>query len=79
MAVDRYSGPVEPGMVFTAPDNDGKLGYRRVKVIARTIDSDILIIEEMPSRIRYVQSGQISKCPETNLRIVFVPEEDEHA
>jgi hypothetical protein len=73
---DRYDGPVEVGMVFTAPDNDGKLGYRRVKVIA-DLGGGTLVLEEMPGRIRYSQAGSIFKCPELNLRIVFEPEEAE--
>lgn len=69
----RYTGPVEVGMVFTAPDNNGALGYRRVKVIAE-LDDEMLVLEELASRIRYTTPGEIFKCPKKNLRIVFVPE-----
>lgn len=70
----RYTGEVTEGMIFTAPDNDGRLGYRRVKVVA-WYDDETVILEEMPGRIRYSQPGAIFKCPLVNLRIVFVPEE----
>jgi hypothetical protein len=69
----RYGGPVEEGMVFTCPDNDGLLGYRRVKVVG-WYDDETLILEEMPGRIRSTV-GYIFRCPLVNLRIVFVPEE----
>lgn len=72
---DRYEGRIEEGQIFTCPDNNGVLGYRRVKVIGR-YDESTLILEEMPGRIRYSQTGSIFKCPELNLRIVFIPEEE---
>lgn len=72
----RYDGPVEAGMVFTAPDNDGKLGYRRVRVVGRMHgDASTLILEEMPGRCLGRYRGEIFKCPELNLRVVFQPEE----
>lgn len=71
----RYDGPVDVGQIFTAPDNDGILGYRRVRVVG-WYDDTTLVLEEMPGRIRYARSGEIFKCPELNLRIVFQPEED---
>lgn len=72
MAIERkYDGPIRPGMIFTAPDNDGEFGYRRVKVVATDPEDGLLILKEMPGRIRYAQVGSIFKCPEVNLRIVF--------
>lgn len=72
--MDRYDGPVEPGMIFTCPDNDGTLGYRRVKVVGRHFDDpSLLFIEDLPSRLRHRPAG-VTSCPELNLRIVFVPE-----
>lgn len=73
-----YEGPVEPGMVFTCPDNDGVLGYRRVRVVARRFDDErTLIIEDMPSRVYKNMRGGLTPCPEVNLRIVFIPEESD--
>lgn len=74
----RYKGPVEPGMIFTCPDNDGVFGFRRVRVVARRFDDETtLIIEDLPSRVRPTAPVGIYPCPELNLRIVFVPESDE--
>lgn len=71
----KYEGPIEVGMVFTAPDNDGQLGYRRVRLLARHPFKDgTLIIEEMKSRMKGRREGEIFPCPEANLRFVFEPE-----
>lgn len=80
MTVERkYEGPLLIGQVFTAPDNDGVLGHRRLKLIGfMPDDPKTLILEEMTSRIRYCRPGEIMKCPELNLRVVFYLEE-EHA
>lgn len=79
MAVERkYDGPIEEGMIFTSPDNDGELGYRRLKVIGADADDGMLVLKEMPGRIRYAPTGSVFKCPELNLRIVFFLEEPPH-
>lgn len=73
--MSKYEGQIEPGMIFTCPDNDGVLGYRRVRVVGRHFDDPtLLFIEDLPSRIRHRPSGVLA-CPELNLRIVFEPEE----
>lgn len=74
----KYDGPIEVGQVFTCPDNDQVLGYRRVRVLAvHPFIEGVLILEEMPSRMKRVRVGEIFACPEVNLRIVFVPEPEE--
>lgn len=72
----RYEGPLELGMVLTAPDNEGVLGLRRVRLVAKHIDGD-WIIEDLPARMwrRFGPDRGPKRCPEINLRIVFVPEE----
>lgn len=68
----KYEGPIEDGMVFTAPDNDGNV-FRRVRVVGHHIDGD-LICEDLPSRYRG-RHGEVFRCPEFNLRVVFKPEQ----
>jgi hypothetical protein len=68
----RYDGPIERGMVFTAPDNNGTLGFRRIRVLGWDFDQRV-IFEELPSRMR-LPVGDIRRIPELNLRIVFEPE-----
>jgi len=76
---ERYDGPIEPGMTFWAPDNEGQ-PYRRDRVIA--IDPtrpDTIILEALscPMRKRPGSGvGEIFRCPEVNLRIVMRPEEE---
>jgi hypothetical protein len=76
--MDRYTGPLEAGMILTGPDNDGVLGYRRVKLILREDDGG-WIYEEAPSRLTkklgFRAPRELGRCPELNLRIVFRPEE----
>lgn len=74
----KYEGELAIGMIFTCPDSDGELGFRRVKVIGRHPDTGDWLIEELPSRLMTKVRGDIGairRCPEINLRIVFVPEE----
>jgi hypothetical protein len=72
----KYIGPLEIGQVFTAPDNDGRLGFRRVRLVGfMPDDPETLILEEMPSRVVGRHHGELLKCPELNLRIVFELEE----
>jgi hypothetical protein len=71
-----YEGRLEEGMVLTAPGNDGQLGYRRVKLIAGHADTG-WIFEELPSRLSERPYPQFGRAPEENLRIVFVPEEED--
>lgn len=76
-------------MILTAPDNDGVLGYRRDKLLARHPDKPHLwIYEALPCRMRkpigrYDPAtgeragsgvGEVGLCPEVNLRIVMRPE-----
>jgi hypothetical protein len=70
--VRKFEEEVYPGMVLTAPDNDGVLGFRRVRVLAEHPDGGWLI-EDLPSRMRHRPRG-VTRCPELNLRIVFEPE-----
>lgn len=70
----KYKGPVEAEMVFTAPGGDGELGFRRVRILAEHPDGG-WIYEELPGRMR-TEVGRIGRCPDLNLRIVFVPEAD---
>lgn len=73
--MNKYEGPIFVGQVFTAPDNDGVLGFRRVRVLAEHPDGG-LIIEDLVSRCR--KAGylhQPNRMPEFSLRVVFVPEE----
>jgi hypothetical protein len=70
---ERYTGPLTVGMIMTAPDNDGRLGFRRLRLLAEHPDGG-WIVEDLPSRARR-SSGSLARCPELNLRIVFVPEE----
>lgn len=75
----RYEGPLEVGMILTAPDNDGELGYRRIRLVARDLDGERWIYEDLPARIwRKLgpDSGHLSRVPEINIRIVFEPEGD---
>jgi hypothetical protein len=69
----RYKGPFEVGMILTCPDNDGELGFRRIRLLAPYPDSDMWIYEDLPSRLQH-SSGHVGKLPELNLRIVFEPE-----
>lgn len=77
---ERYDGPIEPGMVFTAPGNDGKV-LRRDKVIGRMPDdASLLIMEALPCPMRKRLGsgvGELFKCPELNLRVVMRPEVDD--
>jgi hypothetical protein len=76
--MDKYEGPLEPGMVMTGPDNDGVLGFRRDLLLARHPNKpDLWIYEALPCRMRRAQGsgvGQVGVCPEINLRIVMRPE-----
>lgn len=78
MTIVRHPGPVEVGQVWTCRDNDGKLGYRRVRVLAEHPDGG-WILEDLPSRSTRSRGdrgvGVPFRCPDVNLRIVFVPEE----
>lgn len=77
----RYTGSLEPGMILTSPDNDGTLGYRRDKLLARHPDKpELWIYEALPCRMRKHAGsgvGQVGVCPEINLRIVMQPEGDD--
>lgn len=73
----KWKGPVSIGETFTAPDNDGELGFRRVRVIGRHPDDEkMLICQEQASRMKGRRVGEVFLCPELNLRIVFWPESD---
>jgi hypothetical protein len=61
-------------MIFTAPDNDGMLGYRRIRVVGEHIDGG-WVIEDLPSRLMRIGLGSVQRCPDLNLRVVFRPEE----
>jgi len=65
----KYEGQIERGMVFTAPDNDGVLGLRRIRVLCRDFD-DRIVYENLPGRMR-LDTGALGRAPELNLRIVF--------
>lgn len=71
----RYEGLVEVDMVFTCPDNDGELGFRRVRILAEHPDGG-WIFEDLPSRMNRLALKRLSVCPDLNLRVVFVPEEE---
>lgn len=75
MGVDRYEGPLEPGMVLVAPDNEGKV-FRRDKLIAIDPDSpNCWIYRAMPCPMRRDGgTGYLGVIPEVNLRIVMRPE-----
>lgn len=65
----KYNGPIERGMIFTCPDNDGVLGLRRIRVVGRDFN-DYVIYENLPGRMR-IDTHSLGRCPELNLRIVF--------
>lgn len=75
MVVDlKYNGPFEVGMVLTAPDNEGKLGFRRIRLLAEHPDGG-WIYEDLPSRMNRRRGlSDLGVCPEVSLRIVFEPE-----
>jgi hypothetical protein len=79
MGRQKYEGPLEPGMILTAPDNDGTLGFRRDLLLTRHPNKpDLWIYEALPCRMRAQPGsgvGQVGICPEINLRIVMQPEE----
>lgn len=71
----RYEGSIEVGMVLTAPDNDGELGFRRVRVLAEHPDGG-WIVDDLPSKMTKLRQSTYGPtvCPDINLRIVFQPE-----
>ena len=75
--MDRYEGPLKVGMVLTAPDNDGKLGSRRIRLVGTHVDGDWLY-DDLPARMwrKLGPSGETRRCAELNIRIVFRPEEE---
>lgn len=74
----RYEGPIEPGMVFWAPGDDGE-PFRRDLILARhPTKPDLILYEALPCKMRAKPGsgvGQVGACPEINLRIVMRPEE----
>jgi hypothetical protein len=76
MSYRRYDGPLELGMVLTAPDNDGTLGYRRVKLVGQHMDGR-WFMEDLPSKLRPRPDRSSYPIDEANLRIVFRPEEEQ--
>lgn len=78
----RYEGPLEPGMVMWAPDNDGEPFRRDLLLAKHPFKPDLWIYEALPCPMRKAVGsdiGRIGLCPELNIRIVMRPEEGERA
>lgn len=78
MTRERYEGPIEPGMVFWGPDNEGR-PYRRDLILGRhPFKRDLILYEGLPCLMRRAVGsgvGRMGVCPEINLRIVMRPED----
>jgi hypothetical protein len=73
-----YDGPIETGMVMVAPGNDGGVFRRDVVLCRHPFDEKTIILEGLPCRMRRkigAGVGELTSCPESNLRYVFVPED----
>lgn len=77
MKLEKYEGPIDPGMVMVAPGNEGE-PYRRDLVLARhPFEPDSIILEALPCKMRARRGsgvGEVFVCPEINLRIISRPE-----
>lgn len=75
--IERYDGPIEPGMVMVGPGNDGE-PYRRDLILGRhPYKPDLLIYEALSCKMRAKVGsgvGSIGLCPEINMRITSRPE-----
>ncbi len=72
-----YNGPIEPGMIFSAPGNDGKTFRRDLVLGAHPFKPDIILLEALPCKMRSRLGsgvGEIIQCPEVNLRLISSPE-----
>jgi hypothetical protein len=79
VTLPTYDGPIEPGMIFWAPDNDGEV-YRRDMILCQhPTRPEYLVIEALDCAMRKNGRGvgNVHLIPEINLRIVMRPEEAE--
>lgn len=70
--------PIEPGQFWICHNSKGEV-FRKLKIIAeypRELGMErFWIVEEHAAKLRNGRLGELSKCPEFNLRYVFRPED----